>query len=140
MKSTVMFASLLVTGESLTCAGSHKLSASVPCHYSGSDLGDAVDAKTDSFCPRGWDHRRDWSGLVSIYCSGENIHRERAGSHSGLERLRSRRTDRFPLVLFGPRRDPCHSGRTLRSLGCPARLLIVQLRRRDDVHWKWRLS
>ena len=27
-----------------------------------------------------------------------------------------------------------------RSLGCPARLLTLQLRRRDDVHWKRRLS
>ena len=135
-----MFSSLLVPGEPLTSAGRDMSSASVPCHYSGSDLGDAVDAKTDSLCPRGWDHRRDWSGLVSVYCLEEIIHRERAGSHSGLERLRSRRTDRFLLVLFGPRRDPRHCCRTLRSLGCPARLLIVQLRQRDDVQWKGRLS
>ena len=42
MKGTVMFASLLVTGESLTCTGSDDPSA--PC-YSGSDLGETVDVK-----------------------------------------------------------------------------------------------
>ena len=67
---------------------------------------------------------------------GEVIHQEWAGSHGGLERLRERRADQFPPVLFGPRRDPRHSGQVLRSRGGSARPLVVQLCRRDDVHWK----
>ena len=43
MKGAVMFASLLVTGESLTYIGSDDPSASVPFWYSGSDLGETAD-------------------------------------------------------------------------------------------------
>ena len=64
---------------------------------------------------------------------GEVIHQEWAGSHGGLERLRERRADQLPPVLFGPRRDPRHSGQVLRSRGGSARPLVVQLCRRDDV-------
>ena len=43
MEGAVMFASLLVTGESLTYIGSDNPSASVPFWYSGSDLGETAD-------------------------------------------------------------------------------------------------
>ena len=71
---------------------------------------------------------------------GKVIHQEWAGSHGGLERLRERRADQFPPVLFGPRRDARHSGQVLRSRGGSARPLVVQLCRRDDLHWKRRPS
>ena len=102
MKGTVMFASLLVTGESLTCTGSDDPSASVPFCYSGSDLGETVDVKVDSFGSEA-DHRRDGEWPRKYLLFGEVIHQEWAGSHGGLERLRERRADQFPPVLFGPR-------------------------------------
>ena len=126
MKGTVMFASLLVTGETLTCTGSDGPSASVTFCYSGSDLGETADGV----------------GLESYSCLVKSFTKSGAGagSHSGLERLRERRADQFPPVLFGPRRDPRHSGQVLRSRGGSARPLVVQLCRRDDVHWKRRPS
>ena len=54
------------------------------------------------------------------------IHQEWAGSHGGLERLRERRADQSPPVLFGPRRDPRHSGQVLRSRGGSARPLALR--------------
>ena len=47
MKGSVIFASLIVTGESLTCTGSDDPSASVPFCYSGADLGETVDVKVE---------------------------------------------------------------------------------------------
>ena len=51
MKGTVMFASWLVTGESLTCTGSDDPSASVPFCYSGSDLGETADGVASKVTP-----------------------------------------------------------------------------------------
>ena len=51
MKGTVMFASLLVTGESLTCTGSDDPLASVPFCYSGSDLGETSDGVASKVTP-----------------------------------------------------------------------------------------
>ena len=51
MKGTVMFASLLVTGESLTCTGSDDPSASVPFCYSSSDLGETADGVASKVTP-----------------------------------------------------------------------------------------
>ena len=48
LKSSAMFFPLLVTGESLTCTGSDDLSISVP-FCCGSDSGETVDVKIDSF-------------------------------------------------------------------------------------------
>ena len=46
-----MFASWLVTGESLTCIGSDDPSASVPFCYSGSDLGETADGVASKVTP-----------------------------------------------------------------------------------------
>ena len=71
MKGAVMFASLLVTGESLTYIGSDDPSASVPFWYSGSDLGETADGVA--------------SKVSLVWVS----HSPRVGgSHGGLERLR----------------------------------------------------
>ena len=51
IKSTVIFASLLVTGESLTCTGSDDPSTSVPFCYSGSDLGETADGVVSKVTP-----------------------------------------------------------------------------------------
>ena len=48
-KSTVVFASLFIAGESLTCTGSDSSSASVPLRYCGSDLEEMVGVKPGSF-------------------------------------------------------------------------------------------
>jgi len=73
MKGTVMFASLLVTGESLTCTGSDDPSASVPFCYSGSDLGETVDVKVDSFASEAGTIDVTGSGLESISCLGKSF-------------------------------------------------------------------
>ena len=88
MKGTVMFASLLVTGESLTCTESDDPSASVPFCYSGSDLGETVDVKVDSFGSEAGTIDVTGSGPRKYLLFGEVIHQEWAGSHGGLERLR----------------------------------------------------
>ena len=80
MKGTVMFASLLVAGESLTCTGSDDPSASVAFFYSGSDLGETADGVASKVTP----------------CLGKSFTKSGAGSHGGLERLRERRADQFP--------------------------------------------
>ena len=70
MKGTVMFASLSVTGESLTCTGSDD----PPLCHSG------TAAPT-------WEKRpMEWPRKYLLF--GEVIHQEWAGSHGGLERLR----------------------------------------------------
>ena len=77
MKGTVMFASLLVTGESLKCTGSDDPSTSVPFCYSGSDLGETVDVKVDSFAGEAGIIDATGSGLESISCL--RSHSPRAG-------------------------------------------------------------
>ena len=72
MKGTVMFVSLLVTGESLTCTGSDNPSASVPFCCSGSDLGETVDVKVDSFASEAGTIDVTGSGLES-YCLGKSL-------------------------------------------------------------------
>ena len=88
MKSSAMFVSLLVMGESPACTGSNNPMTSVASSYSGSDLRETVEAKMDSFTSEAETTDVTGSGLESMSCLGEVIHQERAGSHSELERLR----------------------------------------------------
>jgi prophage tail gpP-like protein len=73
MKGSVIFASLIVTGESLTCTGSDDPSASVPFCYSGADLGETVDVKVDSFTNEAGTIDITGSGLESISCLGKSF-------------------------------------------------------------------
>merc|ERR1712012_1014524 len=68
-----IFASLIVTGESLTCTGSDDPSASVPFCYSGAALGETVDVKVDSFTNEAGTIDITGSGLESISCLGKSF-------------------------------------------------------------------
>ena len=81
MNGTMMLASLLVTDTSPACTVSDDPPNSVPFCYRDFDLGESIDAETDSFASE--DEIVTWSGLESISCLDEAIHRVWAGSHSG---------------------------------------------------------
>ena len=73
MKSSAMFVSLLVTGESLTCTVRDDPSTSVTMCYSGFDLGETVDVKMDTITSETETFDVTGSGLESIPCLGKSL-------------------------------------------------------------------
>ena len=81
MKSAVVLVSLFVTGEPLMRAVRGDPSTSMPLCYGGSDSGETVDVRMDSFAAETETIDRTGSSLGSTSKQG-------AGYHRGLERLR----------------------------------------------------
>ena len=73
MKSSAMFVSLLITGESLTLTGRDDQSTSVPFCYSGFDLRETVDVKMDSITNETETVDVTGGGLGSIPCLGKSL-------------------------------------------------------------------
>ena len=83
MNGTMIFASLLVTGKTLMCTRSADSLASVACYYSGSDSGETVEVKLESFAREAGTIDVTGSGLEIIPCLGEVLDQEWTGSCSG---------------------------------------------------------
>ena len=104
MKGSVIFASLVVTGESLTCNGCVVPSASVPFCYSGADLGETVDVKVDSFFTNEtWTIDITGSGLGSISCLRKSFSKSRQDLSVDLSDCVDDVQINFSPVLFRPR-------------------------------------
>ena len=125
--------SLLVMGGSLTCTGSEDLPTSVRFYYRDSDSGETVDVRMDGFADETETIDVTGSGPESIPCVGNSF------TKSGQD-LKVDLTEQFPTVLFGPIRGPHRCDQVLRSRGSHTQLLIMQLCRHDDLHWKGRFS
>ena len=130
MKSSAMFVSLLVPGESL-CTGSDDLPTSVPFYYRDSDLEETVGMKTGSSATDG--------GIIDVTVGVASKVSPVLERHSPRVGRISQRTWATALTTFRP--VPFNTARTVtRSTPQWSKpsLLSLQLCRPDVVHWKRR--
>ena len=132
-----MFVSLLVTGESPTCTISDDLPTSVLFYYCGSDSGETVDVRMDSFAGETGTIDVVGSGLENIPCLGKSFTKSGQDLMVDLTECVSD-VQISSATLFGPRRDLRHSDQVLHSRGYPAHQLIARLCRRGDAHTQGR--